>query len=384
MATKTLKVRVQNKYDTYENWINNDPVLLSGEVAYTSVLTAQSGVSQVPVLLSKVGDGVKKFSKLNWSGAIAADVYPWAKAETKPTYTASEIDGLEDFIAGEIEDTDTTYRIVRVDNTSFKLQSHAKGAAEAEWADVGDPIVITYTLVEGDTNGTVKFNGTDVNVHGLGTAAYKQKEAFDAAGAAEAVKGTADDTSADVTVYGGRKYTDEKVAAAVSSVYKPAGSVAFADLPAPDAANVGKVYDVTDAFAADANFVAGEVGKSYPAGTNVVLIEESEGVYKYDVLTGFVDLSKYAKSADVTTKINSAKTELIGTGTATATTIKGAVEEANTHTDTEIDALDARVEALETTAGELAAIAKTGNVNDLVQTDGDYIVFDCGSSNTVI
>lgn len=28
----------------------------------------------------------------------------------------------------------------------------------------------------------------------------------------------------------------------------------------------------------------------------------------------------------------------------------------------------------------LAAIAKTGNVNDLVQTDGDYLVFNCGTS----
>ena len=32
----------------------------------------------------------------------------------------------------------------------------------------------------------------------------------------------------------------------------------------------------------------------------------------------------------------------------------------------------------------LATIAKTGNVNDLVQTSNDYIVFNCGTSNTVI
>lgn len=27
---------------------------------------------------------------------------------------------------------------------------------------------------------------------------------------------------------------------------------------------------------------------------------------------------------------------------------------------------------------------KTGNINDAIQTEGDYIVFNCGSSNTVI
>lgn len=40
------------------------------------------------------------------------------------------------------------------------------------------------TLVEGTANGTVKFNGTDVPVHGLGSAAYTNSTAYDAAGAA--------------------------------------------------------------------------------------------------------------------------------------------------------------------------------------------------------
>ena len=47
-----------------------------------------------------------------------------------------------------------------------------------------------YTLVEGTTNGTVKFNGTDVAVHGLGSAAYTDSDAYDSVGtgAAEAKK----------------------------------------------------------------------------------------------------------------------------------------------------------------------------------------------------
>lgn len=46
------------------------------------------------------------------------------------------------------------------------------------------PLPAAATLVEGTANGTVKFNGTDVAVHGLGTAAFANTTAFDAAGAA--------------------------------------------------------------------------------------------------------------------------------------------------------------------------------------------------------
>lgn len=42
------------------------------------------------------------------------------------------------------------------------------------------------------------------------------------------------------------------------------------------------------------------------------------------------------------------------------------------------DALDAKAND-----ADLAAIAKTGNVNDLIQTAGDVLVFDCGDSTTV-
>lgn len=41
------------------------------------------------------------------------------------------------------------------------------------------------TLVEGTANGTVKFNGTDVAVHGLKSAAFVDSTAFDQAGAAK-------------------------------------------------------------------------------------------------------------------------------------------------------------------------------------------------------
>lgn len=77
------------------------------------------------------------------------------------------------------------------------------------------------------------------------------------------------------------------------AVYIPAGSVAFASLPSLTAGNVGKVVNVTDAFTTTADFVEGS-GKSYPAGTNVAIVDtgsSSSHVYKYDAMSGMVDIS---------------------------------------------------------------------------------------------
>lgn len=90
-----------------------------------------------------------------------------------------------------------------------------------------------------------------------------------------------------------KSYVDGKV----SSTYKPAGSVTFANLPTLSASVVGNVYNVTDSFTTTTNFIEG-AGNSYSAGTNVVVVDAGSGTYKFDVLAGFVDLSDYAKTAD--------------------------------------------------------------------------------------
>lgn len=93
---------------------------------------------------------------------------------------------------------------------------------------------------------------------------------------------------------------DSKVGAAISSVYKPAGSCAFASLPALAAGVLGNVYNVTDAFTTTSDFVEGS-GKGYPAGTNVMVVDvgsQGSPSYKFDALAGSIDLSSYAQTAD--------------------------------------------------------------------------------------
>lgn len=216
MPNKTFQTRISLKYDTYENWSTNNPVLLVGEIAITTVPTAEGSVSQVPAVMIKSGDGVSNYNDLPWASALAADVYPWAKAATKPVYQASEISGLEDFISGEIQDTNTKYQIVASGTNGIQLQSQEIGTED--WTNVGEPITITYTLAEGSANGTVSFNGVDVPVHGLGSAAYEEASAFDAAGAAAAVLGTPEDPQTANTVYGVKAYVDYEVTNAMADV----------------------------------------------------------------------------------------------------------------------------------------------------------------------
>lgn len=90
---KTLNTRIKLRYDTHDNWIANDPVLLAGEIALSTVSTKQDGtVNFVPSVLIKVGDGTHKYSELDYAFARAADVLEAAKTEA----------GLKSFINGVI------------------------------------------------------------------------------------------------------------------------------------------------------------------------------------------------------------------------------------------------------------------------------------------
>ena len=78
---------------------------------------------------------------------------------------------------------------------------------------------------------------------------------------------------------------------ALTGVYTPKGSTAFASLPTAAAGNKGWVYNVSDSFTTTAAFVEG-AGHSYGAGTNVVCVDAGSGSYKWDVLAGTVDLTE--------------------------------------------------------------------------------------------
>lgn len=111
--------------------------------------------------------------------------------------------------------------------------------------------------------------------------------------ALNAVKATADAAAPQATTYT-KKEVDNKVASAVGSVYKMKGSVDdAAALTALTGVVIGDVYNVVAAGTLN--------GEAFEAGSNFVAIKAGAGTQTemWDKLGGTIDLSAYAKSADV-------------------------------------------------------------------------------------
>lgn len=180
MANTTFNTRIQNKIDTYENYdaVKDTFIPLKGEVCIATVSTEVDGVQSPPQTLIKIGDGKSTWKSLKWLSATAADVIDSLKG-SNPTLPATSITGLNDYISGQIQDTNTLYRLVASGDMGIQLQSKEKGEEDTAFKNVGSPIVLTaptYSLIPGDTNGTVKFGVTgsekEVKVHGLQSGAY--------------------------------------------------------------------------------------------------------------------------------------------------------------------------------------------------------------------
>lgn len=134
MATnqKTLQTRIKLKYDSYENWSENNPILLAGELAAVYVAakpTKEVNSISAPQILFKVGDGQVSatgeitgtaFNSLPWASGLAADVYEWAKATLPPVASITGNNG-----AKATKDGKNAYTV------SADLADYTKNAAAA-------------------------------------------------------------------------------------------------------------------------------------------------------------------------------------------------------------------------------------------------------------
>lgn len=189
MAEHILNTRITLKYDTYENWQKSTLVLKAGEVAICAVPSGVTvaGIAKPPAVLQKIGDGVHVFKDLPWLQAVASDVHTWAKEASKPTYAANEITGLDTYISGQVQDTDTQYTIIKGDNDyTYKLMSRAKGAenysTEVATLSIPDPSADINALkaLVGDTAVATQISEA--------IAALKLSDTYEQKGAAAAVK----------------------------------------------------------------------------------------------------------------------------------------------------------------------------------------------------
>lgn len=137
--------------------------------------------------------------------------------------------------------------------------------------------------------------------------------------ALDAVKATADAAAPRATTYT-KEEVDDKVASAVGSVYKMKGSVDNATaLTALTGVVIGDVYNVVAAGTLN--------GEAFEAGSNFVAIKAGVGSQTgmWDKLGGTIDLSAYAKKAEVPTltAFNNLTTTVNGKITANASITAG-------------------------------------------------------------
>lgn len=301
-TTKTLKTRIQLKYDTLANWnaVADTFVPNKGEVCFVEIPTGDSTATTAPTVLFKVGDGTTTWGALKWASALAADVYAWAKEARKPSYTASEVgvnetafpglkkvgtitgitmngaskgtSGVVDLgtvvtdvsgkqdkaisIAGITATTVNSALKELSDRANSQYSKPTGGIPKSDLAsgvqaslDKADTALQTHqtvTLESGTNNGTLKLtvNGTakdNIAVKGLGSAAYTNSGAY-----ATAAQGTKADNALPKADFNSFKTTNS---AAIADA-KKAGTDAASALNSYKTANDAKVSANASAISA--------------------------------------------------------------------------------------------------------------------------------------
>lgn len=296
---------------------------------YFETSTGMIKVATSATAFDKFGDGVKSASWdesaktlkiINESGEeISLNLSDVASASSVTTELAKK---LNIGASGDASTIQSYYGLKKyTDEAKSSAISSAKSYTDTKISKI--PAAIVY---KGD-GATVTQSGTSTVTFAVGeipqskvTSLTTDLAAKATTTALNAVKATADAAAPQATTYT-KKEVDNKVASAVGSVYKMKGSVDdAAALTALTGVVIGDVYNVVAAGTLN--------GEAFEAGSNFVAIKAGAGSQTgmWDKLGGTIDLSAYAKSADVQ-KNTSAIAVLNGTGAGSvALSISDAIE----------------------------------------------------------
>lgn len=190
---------------------------LEGAMHFRGVITRQSGETDAQAIARVITDpeaGDVVIMSDN-SKEYAYDGTAWREIgdETEFVKKTTTIAGVD--LQDNITDSELRTALNVADGAQVNVIETVKVNGSALTPDANKAVNIT--VAEGATNGTVAVNGSDVAVHGLGSAAYTASTAYDAAGAAAAVVGESTDTASANTVYGAKAYADAATDAIATS-----------------------------------------------------------------------------------------------------------------------------------------------------------------------
>lgn len=296
---------------------------------YFETSTGMIKVATSATAVDKFGDGVKSASWdesaktlkiINESGEeISLNLSDVASASAVTTELAKKLN------IGASRDASTVQSYYGLKKYTDEAKSSAISSAKS-YTDTKIGKIPAAIVYKGDGT-TVTQSGTTTVTFAVGeipqnkvTSLTIDLAAKATTTALNAVKATAEAAAPQATTYT-KIEVDNKVASAVGSVYKMKGSVDdAAALTALTGVVIGDTYNVIAAGTLN--------GEAFEAGSNFVAVKAGAGnqTGMWDKLGGTVDLSSYAKSADVQ-KNTSAIAVLNGTGAGSVTlSISEAIE----------------------------------------------------------
>ena len=302
-------VRLRCIYETESHLLGLDTVEspfipYKGEPVFVKTVSTNENGSEEIVIKTKIGDGEKRFSELPYN---------------RDGYIENIIDAEKNVIVGIQQNgkdlvVDSTTRKVNINTpipgtTDPLMDGTASQGSKTGYAreDHRHPIDTTRATDNEVVHlaGNEEITGVKIFINGMKLPAGDDTITL--------TGGVSTETLESYLAVNGKllptiDYTNDHYAlkSDITGVYKAKGNLVSANLNASllTASNLGWVFNITDNFTINENFLEYDASnpKTYPAGTNVVIVQATPSTYKFDVLSGFIDTSTFATDSTVVHK----------------------------------------------------------------------------------
>lgn len=322
-GTSWIDATSQGKIYTFQNGVKE----LTGDDAGKVELNLASGANAGNVTLSQNSNGLK--AQVAEASTSAKGIIEIATDAEVATGTSEILAVNPKQLAGKVDKLSTKPTAGTYTKVTINAEGQVTEGASLQASDIPNLTLAKITdvtaskdevnILDGATITTAELNildGVTVTANDINSVVDKIELTDLSIASSSANYLGYDNTSGQISAKVDTTVTDNStklitsgavataIANAVASVIIPKASVAdVASLGTLVKAHVGWMYNLSAEFTTTDDFVEG-AGITYPAGTNVVIVEYTSGTYKYDVFAGFVDTSSFITASSTNTLTN--------------------------------------------------------------------------------